>query len=427
MKEPSADRLPQLPLIGSAAHVLFDPLGVAERAAAIGPVVPVRIVNKTVFMVSHPEAAKRILIDNAANYNKQTRGFDRLRQLLGQGLGTSEGETWRRHRRIVQPAFAKAVVADYAQVMADATTTTLAAWPANKAIDAADAMTHLTMRILGECMLGADFRRVSPVFAKGLAELMSLNQLDRVGLRRLAWWRRSLDEIRDEWDKIVFKIIADRRGSDAKADNLLSMLLRARDSEDESALSDVEVRDEIITMILAGHETMANTLTWALHYISVDQRLQDRLFEEVNDSDDDLPLLSALLTETTRMRPPAWLIGRKCIADDTLCDVRVPARAGIVLNLHNIHRHPDFWPRPDRFDPDRHIDPPERHRCALIPFGAGKRGCVGYGMAMLEGQIILKNVLRRFRLRPGSERRVKAAPLMSMRPKGGLPLLIEPR
>ncbi len=427
MTSQPTDQLPKLPFIGSAAHVAFDPVGIARKAARIGPVVPLKLLNKTLFMINHPDAAKHVLMDNAPNYTKQTRGYDRLREFVGNGLGTAEGETWRQHRRIIQPAFARKAVEGYAKVMAEVTAATLDAWPKDKPLSAMTAMTRLSMRIIGECMMGLDFGKSGRTIGSNVEEIMQRNHLDRVGVRKLAWWRRSDQEVRADLDRIVYKIIADRRKADeANGGDFLSILLRAQDAEQGPAFDDRQVRDEIVTMIIAGHETMANTLTWALHYISTNPVLQERLIAEV-DQGDEPTLLRAVIQETLRLRPSAWLLSRSAVEADRIGDVDIPAGAGIVLNIYSIHRHPEFWVRAEQFDPERWLDAPELHRCAFIPFGAGKRACIGQGMAMVEGTLIIQSILRKFRIRPATKGPVRAAPMLTMRPKGGVPLIIEPR
>lgn len=420
-------QLPRLPLVGSAAHLLVDPIGLAIKAARVGPVAPIRIVNDTVYLVSHPDAARHVLMDNAANFSKESRGFGLLRKLIGNGLLTSEGDVWRRHRRIIQPAFAKQALDAYARIMAEVTTATLNAWPVNKPVDVNAAMLRLSMLIIGECMLGTDFGGVSDVLRANIDEAMRHNQLARAGLGRMMWWRRPIESIRADMDKVILETIEHRRTRVGDGDDFLTMLLNARDAEDGSGLDDREVRDEILTMFVAGHESTATMLTWALHFVATHPILQEKLIEEADAELARPPLLNAVLKETLRLRPPFWLIGRRARSADTICELPIDAGSRVTICPYNIHRHPDFWVRADRFEPERHLNPRPQHRCAFIPFGAGKRSCIGEGMAMREGELVISAILRRFRVRPAHKRPVKLAPLVTLRPKDGLPLVFERR
>lgn len=420
-------QLPRLPFVGSAAHLLVDPVGLAVKAARVGPVAPLRIVSDTVYLVNHPDGAKHVLMDNAANFSKQARGFGLLRKLIGDGLLTSDGDVWKRHRRIIQPAFAKQALEAYARVMAEVTTATLNALPVEKPVDINAAMLRLSMLIIGECMLGTDFGAVSDVIRANIDEAMRYNQLARAGLGRMMWWRRPLEQIRADLDRVVLHTVEQRRSQRSDRRDFLTMLLEARDTEDNRGLDDREVRDEILTMFVAGHESTATMLTWALHFIATHPILQERLIEEADTESEQPALLIAVLKETLRLRPPFWLIGRRAREADSLCDVAIDAGSRVTICPYNIHRHPDFWVRAETFEPERHLNPRPQHRCAFIPFGAGKRACIGEGMAMREGQLVISAILRRFRIRAAHKRPIRLAPMVTLRPKDGLPLVFERR
>jgi cytochrome P450 len=243
-------------------------------------------------------------------------------------------------------------------------------------------------------------------------------------------------------DRAVYSIIAERRRGGGDEEDLLALLMEARDEETGESMGDKQLRDEVITLFLAGHETTANALSWAFYLLAThpdaEERLRAELAEVLGAEDDfrvptleDLPRLpyaKMVVDETLRLYPPAWITNRQAIADDEILGHRIPAGAFVMLSPYVLHRHPDYWTEPDAFDPER-FAPGQgngRPRFAYFPFGGGPRQCIGQSMALVEAQLVLATVLGSCRLRPASDKPVEAEALATLRPRGGLPMTVEP-
>lgn len=438
---------PSLPSRGIFGHLRFftgDPLSFFGRVRDIADVVHARLFIAQGYFVSSPEAVKRVLVDNAANYEKRTRGYLKLKLLLGEGLVTSEGDFWLRQRRIAQPAFARKRLEAFAPQMVDATTDLLATWRhLSGPVDIAEAMNHLALRIAGETLLGADVSSET----KAVGDAM-LQVLERFGPMvstplpypeywpfpaNLAMWRaiRTLH-------RVVDQAIAERRGKGETGGDLLGLLMAARDPETGEAMTDRQLRDEALTMMLAGHETTANALAWTLHLLSLHPEIQAQVAAEaeaVLDQRDataadvrQLVFTRQVLYESMRLYPPVWLIARVPVEDDVLAGFKVPANSFVFISQYAIQRDPRLWPDPDRFDPSRFgPDKPTPPRYAWFPFSRGRRQCIGDRFAEMEAILILATVLRDFAVRPVESHEVVPEPSITLRPRGGLPMYVTRR
>ncbi len=385
---------------------------------AHGDVARYRFAGIDTYFVSSADGARRILVDNAANYDKDHGSYRMLRRLFGNGLLTSDGSFWLRQRRLAQPAFHKERVAAMGGLMTAAATETAARWEeavaAGRAIAMTEEMSRLTLRVVGDALFGS---ALSARAAEVAAAWRVLNQqlADRFARRRIlppilpTRYDREFRRARRTLGGVVDAIIAERRARGGEGDDLLAMFMAARDEESGERMTDAQLRDEVVTMLLAGHETTAVALTWVwarLHrHPDVAARLHaelDRVLAGRAPAAADVPSLPytrAVVAEALRLHPPAYLVNRHVRADDVVCGFRVRRGASIVLSPLILHRHPAYWERPDDFAPERWLDPEaerRRPRCAFVPFSAGPRQCIGNGFSMLESVLVLATLAQRF-------------------------------
>ncbi len=439
------------------ARMLHDPLrAYAGLTACYGVAIQFPITpRRSAYLLSRPEHAEHVLATNQGNYVKAFT-YRPLRALIGDGLLTSEGERWRRHRRLIQPVFSRRQVAGYGTIMAAAAQSLARRWdrlPDASALDMTGQMGGLELEIVGQALFGAglagDAGQVSRAVTAGQQVAMLATVLP------LRWGPRSTRAVRalarrlggtpDGVQGPANRIIAGRRaaagGSTSPHGDLLEVLL-ARPEGDRAPLTDPEIADEVATFLLAGHETSANALAWSLALLSAYPAARERLEGELDvvlgDRDPEpedtgrLPWTRAVISEAIRLYPPAWTIERDALAADEVAGVRIPARSLVVVPPYLVHRHRDFWPDPAGFDPRRFLpggagDPATRHRYAFIPFGGGKRACIGASFAELETVLVLATVARRFRLELTSAGMPRPAPYVTLRPAGGLPMRLHHR
>ena len=424
-------------VLGSLPAVRRDPIGVLLGAfREYGDVVRFRFGPITAHLVSSPAGVNHVLAENNKNYGKQTRGYDALRYLLGNGLLTSEGEFWKRQRRIAQPAFHRQRIAGFAQAMVRAAEDCAAKLPKGEVVDVHNAMMRLTLRIVGETLLGYDPSGDADDVGDALAHLLAI--VNERTTRVLFFKNPTLPtpENRRMWraagtlEKIVLRIIAERRKS--RGDDLLSMLMEARDADTGEAMTDKQLRDEAMTIFLAGHETTANALSWTWlllsRYPAALRELRAELAEVLQGRSptvEDLPRLKftkLVLEESMRLYPPAWIIARSASGTDEIGGYSIPAGSIVFVSPYIVHRHPRLWDDPEGFDPHRFDREPPRG--AYFPFGGGPRQCIGNGFAMMEAQLVLATLAQRvkFALVPGHP--VELEPSITLRPKYGLQMTV---
>ena len=425
------------------------PMGTFERldhlmkiSLAHGDVVRLEFPKLTAHLLSHPDHVQRVLIDDHRRFSKQTRGYETLRLFLGNGLVTSEGEFWLRQRRIAQPAFHRKRIAGFADGIVRAAADLGRAWAPRAAsgetVDVAAEMMQLTLRIAGETMLSADPSGQAGAVGAALEILQKEvnRRLDSPWVPPVEWptpHNRRLRAATEQLDRIVLDLIDRRRRGREQGDDLLQMLLEARDEETGAGMDDRQLRDEVMTVFLAGHETTSNALTWTFYLLSRAPQIARALHEEavrvLGDRPatfDDLPALDLtrrVLQESMRLYPPVWILGRSPTEDLDVDGYRIPRGSLVFLSQWVTHRHPKWWENPEGFDPDRWL--PERmrglHRHQYFPFAAGPRMCIGAGLAQMEGQLVLATLARHYRVQPVPGQRVEPEPLITLRPRGGLP------
>lgn len=432
--------VPGLPLIGNLIAFRRDRLGLTRRAAALGPIAKIALGPVAVHIVTDADLAREILVDHAAAF-KKSAGLQFLRPLLGDGLLTADAEPHRRHRKLLAPAFAPKRLASYGEVMVEETRTQLARWSPEQRIDLADEMMEMTLAIAGRTLFGVDVRRDADTVARGIDLAMrsmveNLSSPVRLGYRwplpRHLRMKRAVQLL----DDVVYRLIAEGRALGKDRGDVLSMLLIARDEDDGTALTDHQVRDEVMTLLLAGHETTANALTWTWFELGNHPDVVDRLQGELasvlgtrpvtTDDLPDLPWTAAVIDEALRLHPPAYMIGREALQDVSLAGHDFPAGSVFAVNILGIHRRSDYFPSALSFSPERMLPDAKkaRPRHHYLPFGAGPRVCIGSHFALMEAQLCLATMLQHARLRPLNTA-VSGEPLVTLRPRGGMPAIVE--
>jgi cytochrome P450 len=412
-----------------------------------GPVARYRFALADSYLVTSADGVKRVLQDNAANYTKDHPAYAMLRRLFGDGLLTSEGALWLRQRRLAQPAFHKERVAAMGERMTQASLETserLGAYASSgEPVSIFHEMSRFTLKVVGDALFGASLGAKSALVQEAWNVLN--NQLvERFNKRRLlppilpTAYDRAFRRAQRTLFSLVDEIIAERRG--ASGDDLLSMLMNARDADTGEGMSDAQLRDEVVTMLLAGHETTAVALTWTWARLDVHRDVAARLHEELErvlggrlPKADDVPKLvytRGVVEETLRLHPPAYTVQRRAKADDVICGKRVHAGGNIVMSPLVLHRHPDYWDEPDAFRPERWLDAEaqkRRPRFAYVPFSAGPRQCIGNAFSMMESVLVLATLAQRFEPRLVTPGLPETEYLVLARPKGDVPATIHPR
>jgi cytochrome P450 len=428
-------------LLGSALELRRDMLGAYERACGrYGDVVRFRAgppgARIELHVLCHPDGAHRVLAGASANYRKDNVFYSEIRSAFGNGLLTSEDADWQRQKRFLQPLFVAKRVESYAGEMRAQVDELAHRWeprlPAT--LDLHEEMTRLTLATVCRIFFGEDVDRILPVVQRTFEPLgTAVRRRAMAGLRPPRQWptpvNRRLVRARSELHGVCDEIVARRRASGERRQDLLGLLLDARD--EGRSLTDAEVRDQVLIFLLAGHETTSTALTYALHLLGRHPDAQRRVRAEVTEvvgagtvtprQVAALAYTTMVLKETMRLYPSAPLLGRRAVEDDVIRGYRIPAGADVVIAPWVVHRHPDFWDQPDRFDPERFTPEREkaRHRYAWFPFGGGPRGCIGQHFSMLESAIALAMLVREFDFAtpPGEPRNTNH---ITLRPVGGV-------
>ncbi|MEV6623171.1 cytochrome P450 [Amycolatopsis sp. NPDC051114] len=413
-----------------------------DNAGTYGDVVRIAIGPKAMYLVNHPDLAKHVLADNAANYHKGI-GLQEARRALGDGLLTSDGDTWKTQRRTIQPVFQPKRISRQAAVVAsevDAVIKRLAGH--DGPVEILHEMTGLTLGVLGKTLLDAELggyetlgHSFEAVQDQAMFEAVTLSMVPQwVPLKKQVEFRTAREDLRRIADELVEQRLAN------PVENGEDVLSRLIASGSAAGASRERMRDELITLLLAGHETTASTLGWAFHLIDEHPEVAERLHAEAVDvlgdrlpEHEDLRKLTytvAVVEEVMRLYPPVWLLPRIAQADDEIGGYHVPAGSDVVVVPYTLHRHPEFWTDPERFDPGRFdaANPAGRPpRYAYIPFGAGPRFCIGNSLGVMEAVFVLAMAARDLELRKVPGKVVEPEAMLSLRVRGGLPMTVHRR
>jgi cytochrome P450 len=413
-----------------------DPPGVlASLQRRYGDVATFRLGQRHFYLLSHPDAVREVLVTRHRDFIKSL-ALQRARVLLGEGLLTSEGETHLRQRRLAQPAFHRDRVAEMASTMVEYAAETAERWRPGSVVDATVEMNRTTLAIAGRTLLGADVESEADELRRALTDALALfdrlhnpigHLLDRLPIPGTVRMRRA----RARLDQTIHRAIAARRSAGEGGSDLLGMLLAARDHEgDGGGMTDLQLRDELLTLFLAGHETTANALAWSWHLLALHPEAEARLHQELDHvlggrlpTAADVPALPwtrAVLAESMRIRPPAWTIGRQPLCELEIGGYRIDAGTIVLVSPWVVQRDPRWWPEPEAFRPERWTPAMEEAlpRFAYFPFGGGPRKCIGEGFAWTEGVLVLATLASRWRLRHAPGARVGAEARITLRPVG---------
>jgi cytochrome P450 len=423
-----------------------DPLGLYLRARqSLGDVVRFRMGPIYVEQLTHPDHVKYVLADAPARYTKGPI-FHKTRPLVGNGLITAEGDFWKRQRRLAQPSFHRERLTGLGGVMTQTAAEVLEQWEprvkAGEPVPVFTEMMRLTLLVVVRALFGVDVaehtRELGEAFTTALevtneriiSPLPYKPWLYRIPTQKNLAFQRAMVPL----NRIVEGIIAQRRAQGGEREDLLGMLMAARDADTGDSFDDVQLRDEVMTLLLAGHETTATALAWTFHLLEKNPEQEALLHEEVDrvlggrvPTLEDVPKLrytSCVFEEALRLYPAIWAIPRVAEEEDVVSGYRIPKGDLVLLVPYVTHRHPDFWPDPERFEPTRFLpeNSKQRPRWAYLPFGGGQRQCIGNNFAMMEAQFILAMVAQRFSLRGVSGAPVIAEAHVTLRPRGTLPM-----
>ena len=396
---------------------------------------------RPVYLVTHPDLVQEVLQQKHRSVSKKTFGMAQLSLVVGSGLLTSDGELWRRQRRIAQPAFHSQRLAGFAATMVKVAEETADRWAGPAAsggeIDVSREMMTATLQVVSTTLLGSDLSRAASEVADAIDFLLVeiRRRINSPWLPPLAVptpANRRFQKMRATLDRLLGATIAARRRGEERGQDLLQMLVDAVDDETGERMNDEQLRDEVVTMFIAGHETTASALAWTFYLLSLHPGARERLWAELDRVLDGrrpaladlnaLPFLGQVLDESMRLYPPAWIIARQTAEPMQVGSFDLPEDRTILLAPFAIHRSPEFWPNPLAFDPDRFA--PDRvsahHRFQYLPFGAATRMCIGKGFALIEAKLMLATILSRYRLDLVPDRAVALEAAVTLRPRDGI-------
>jgi cytochrome P450 len=430
------------PLASLTYRFSRDPLAfLTNLSRTYGDLASYRMGGEQIYFVNDPQSIKDILVTHQRNFTK-SRGLERTKPVLGNGLLTSEGDVHRRQRRLMQPAFHRERIEAYAQAMVAAAGRTRESWSEGAAFDVAQEMTRLTLVIAGRTLFDMDVESQAADFGRALTEVLesfwlTLMPFSDLLARLPAGPLRRARKARERLDAMIYRMIAERRADLHDSGDLLSMLVLAADDDDGGTMSDKQVRDEAMTIFAAGHETTANALTWTWYLLSQSPDIAARMHEEVGralggrlPTVADIPALSfveRVVTEAMRLYPPAWLIGRRAIEAYPIAGYLAPPRAIFIMSQWVMHRDSRFFADPERFDPDRWTPAFKSSlpKFAYFPFGGGPRQCIGESFAWMELVLVVATIAQRWRLRLVPGHQVVPQPLVTLRTKYGMRMIAE--
>lgn len=433
------------PIIGVLTELISDPLQLFQDAARYGDIVGLPVMGKTLYFINHPDYIKHVLVENSPNYRKGP-ALTATRRLTGNGVLTSEGTFHKRQRQLIQPALHRQRIAAFADVMTAITERQIDGWQPGETRDIHREMMVLTMKVVAKCLYGTDVTRDAERLCTAVSNF--IDDFSPVDITPLGRWLEKVPTPRQRrrernartLDNTIYRIIHERRASCENKGDLLSVLLKTLDTErDGGGMTDRQVRDEVMTLFLAGSETTGPALTWTFYLLSqypdVDARLHAELETVMSGRTPtlaDLPQLKythMVFAESLRLYPPAWGIARRPLVEDEIGGYTIPVGETVVMSQYVMHRNPVYWDSPEEFRPTR-FEPEferQRPRYTYFPFGGGPRQCIGEQFAWMEAELLLATIARRYRLKLAPGARIEPIARMSIRLRQGMPMVITPR
>jgi cytochrome P450 len=432
------------PIIGVLPYLMSDPLTFYSSLPQKYPdIASYRMGPIRMYAVHNPDFIRHVLQDNYANYPKGAM-WDGVREVFGNGLATSEGDMWLRQRRLMQPAFHRERIANLATLMNTVIEGKLRAWqsvaaagqPVNMAVEMAELTFQIMVNTLFSTSISSDEFIIMHEALHTAVNIMSSNFWTFF----LPDWfpkpgQKQMLQAIGRLDRLVYRAIEERRRQPDLYDDLMDMLIYARYEDSGEGMISSQLRDEVLTIFTAGHETTANTMLWTWYLLAQHPDVEERLLAEIDTILQGQPPTLATLRQLTyskqvvqevlRLYPTVWNMPRTVLADDTLGNYPLEQGSMLMINTYGLHRHPDLWHEPQRFNPNRFENEPTRF--AYIPFGGGPHGCIGGEFAMMETQLILVQILQHFRLRPVPDFAVKVKGKATLVAEGGIPMTIERR
>lgn len=442
--------------IGTTAWFAKDPLGFLEKYAPQYDDAGIFEVTSVFFkfmpdfkrlmFVTSPDYVKHILQENNRNYKKSV-GYKWLKLLLGEGLVTSEGDFWRKQRRLMQPAFHRDRLAGFASIITSECQRIIDEWkerPDKSTINLSHDMMEMTLRIICKCMFSTDVDDAIDVVNREFNyanERLIARVLSPV---EMPLWVPTPGNIHEKRayaaiKGVVAQVIVKRRKSNQHYDDLMAMLMEARDEDTGETMDDEQIKDEVVTIFLAGHETTAVALTWLFHCLDENREVEKKLLAEacsvlngrtpVVEDLRNLEYARMVIEETMRLYPPVWSVGRYAIEDDVVDGWLIPAGTNVLMPNISIHHNPRYWPEPMKFIPERFSreNSKDRHRFVYFPFGGGPRLCIGNNFALMEMQLAVPMLVQQFGLHKPAGFKFKRAPLITMRPEPEMKMVLNRR
>jgi cytochrome P450 len=437
-------------LLGNLRDMSDNPLTFLMRnGLSYGDLVHFHIFGRSAYLANHPDFVKHVLQENYHNYDRDTPDYNALKLVIGDGLLTSDGEFWLRQRRLMQPAFHRRRLATFGGLMAEAAQAMLQRWrplaSQSQPLDIANEMMQLTLGIASQVLFSVDISDEASDFGQAFTTVNRyltehyFKSPFPVPIQVPTPANREAQAALEVLNQVVTEVITAHREHPQAHDDLLTTLLEARDEETGEGMDDELIRDQVMTLLLAGHETTAVALSWTWYLLSthplVAQRLRAELAQTLGgraptiDDLANLPYTNMVIKEAMRLYPPAWVVARRAIAEDRLGEYTIPANTYVVMSPYTMHHHPGFWENPEGFDPERFS--PERSKdrpsFAYFPFGGGPHLCIGRDMAMQEAPLILATVAQHYRLDLVPGHPVEMEPLITLRPRGGMLMTLHPQ
>lgn len=400
----SIPKVPSSRLLGDLRTYVHDPLNYLEAAnREHGDIFRFRVANRKLIFINHPDDIAHVLQGNHRNYRKNL-AYRKLKLLLGDGLFTSEGSYWLKQRRLVAPAFHKERISYYGQIMYNLTEAHLQSWKGLKEVNLSHELTALTLQIVSTTLLGEDAQQQIKTVSENLPfPLQHMLKMITSPTTPPAWFpsmaNRRFKKHVQRLDEVIYSLI-DKKSSAPPQHDLLSALIEAEDAETGEKMTRKQLRDEVITFYLAGHETSAIAAQWTLWLLGQNPEWVSRIRIEIGKGSMDEIMASAALDkvikESMRLKTPIWILGREALGPDELSGYKIEQGDSIIFSPYMVHRHPEFWNDPEGFNPDRFDDAEnDRHKFAYFPFGGGPRLCVGHHFAMVELKIIIGLMLQK--------------------------------